>query len=128
MKRMSAAKRFRSSEMRHVVQPNGNLLIIANNEDRSLLADAYRTTSPYSRAEMLISEAFHEVLTFIAPENIGALTEAPILCDDVDFPDDANGFVPYDETSRVWWFPNYMVTDPWEELKNKGRVEFTLAK
>jgi hypothetical protein len=28
----------------------------------------------------------------------------------------------------VFWFPNYMIEDPFETLRNRGRVEFTEAE
>jgi hypothetical protein len=114
--------------MRHTVLPNGNLMLTASNTDRSALAEAYRLRGYYG-AEMLISEAFHELLTFIQPEHIGALTDAPILTDDADYSDEAmarGGPVPHDDVA-VWWFPDYMVIDPWAELTRKGRVVFTKA-
>lgn len=60
----------------------------------------------------------------VAPEMIGALTEAPIVSDDVSFDDDGK----IDHIGRVWWFPNYMVECPVETLAEKGSVIFTLAK
>jgi hypothetical protein len=61
----------------------------------------------------------------VEPEWIGALTDAPILSDGLNYPDDGGpAVVP---GSSVWWFPDYMVRDPWEELAREGRVVFTLA-
>jgi len=115
--------------MNHKILANGNLLITASGAERSCLAAAYRDRD-YYQAEMLVSEAFHEILVFIRPENIGALTDAPILTDDADYSDEAmlaGGPVPA-EGANVWWFPDYAVCDPWEELKNRGRVVFTKAE
>lgn len=110
--------------MRHVILPNGDLKLLAGNVDRSTLA--YELSESYSRAEMLISEAFHEILTFIPPENIGALTEAPILADDAEYCSDAFGYVVPPE-ANVWYFPDYAVRCPWEELSRKGYVVFQKA-
>jgi hypothetical protein len=104
---------------------NGNLVIKASNSVRAALADAYRSRGYYA-AEFRVAEHLHEVMYFIPPENIGALTDSPILSPDVEYPDDARGPVPYGDTP-VYWFPNYMVQDPWAELRNTGRVVFTRA-
>ena len=107
--------------------PNGNLLLTADNETRSDLAHAYRSGG-YPRAESDVQDGLHEVFAFIAPEDIGALTEAPILTpyDECEFPDDGHGFTPL-PGAPVYWFPDHAVRDPWQELARKGRVEFQCA-
>jgi hypothetical protein len=57
----------------------------------------------------------------VPPEDIGALTSAPILSDDVER-DDQGKLV---RCGHVWWFPEYAVTSELEELMEKGCVEFT---
>lgn len=118
--------------MRCTVLPNGDLRITACNEVRAGLAQAYRDGGYYG-AESLAIECIREALPgyspeLIPPENIGALTDAPIIADDADFlcSADGYGFVPCPE-SRIWWFPNYAIIDPWEELKNRGVVVFDRA-
>lgn len=111
--------------MRHVVQSDGSLLILADNADRSELADRYRSGGCMA-AEFAVAELLHERLTFIPPENIGALTDAPILTDDPDYSNCGNMPSIHPE-SLVWWYPNYAVSDPWEELRNHGRVVFAAA-
>lgn len=111
------------------ILPNGDLRITADNATRAGLAEAYRSGG-YYEAESLMLEfmrnGWNEMpLDIIPPENIGALTDAPILAE-AEYPDDGGGPVPYPE-SPVWWFPDYCIIDPWEELKNKGRVIFDRA-
>lgn len=62
---------------------------------------------------------------FLQPEQIGALTAAPILTDDVIFDDEGNGDIK--ELGRVFWFPNYQILDPVRVLAEKGSVDFDLA-
>lgn len=105
----------------------GNTLIItADNAARADLADAYRSGGSF-RAEQEVSEGLHEKWEFISPEDIGALTDAPILCDcdGMDYTDDGERIIRND--AKVAWFPNYMVTDAWASLRNTGRVAFTIA-
>lgn len=62
--------------------------------------------------------------TSVAPEWIGALTDAPIVTNDFTLSDSGETTVH----GRVWWFPNYCVEDPIETLVDTGRVVFTYAK
>ncbi len=114
--------------MRGIILLNGNLKIVAGNSDRSELAYACRQS--YAKAKQEIADALLDRFTFIAPEAIGALTEAPILTNDPDYSEETmgvcNGPAPHTDAS-VWWFPNYMITDPWAELAHTGKVIFTKA-
>lgn len=111
--------------MNHKVLANGDLLLTAGNADRSALAEQCR--KGYYQAECHIAECYHERLYFVSPESIGALTDAPILCDDMDYSDCQLSAVPQAD-ARVWWFPDYMVRDPWQELARYGRVRFSRAE
>lgn len=105
------------------------LVITASNDGRATLADLYREGRGYNGAESELAEAFHEAYEFVRPEDVpGAMTAAPILvdADDVLHPD--NGEILILPRSRVFWFPDYCVEDPYETLKNRGRVEFVEAK
>jgi hypothetical protein len=101
----------------------GNLVITADNEGRRDLAEAY-AAGGYDRAEMEVAESIvpNSELMFIPPEQVGALTGSPIL-GEAAWTDDGG----MDVYGAVFWFPDYMVRDPWEELKNKGRVVFINA-
>ena len=59
----------------------------------------------------------------VQPEDVGALTDAPIISDGVSHPDSGRVAV----WGNVWWFPNYQVTDPIEVLRRDGRVVFEAA-
>lgn len=58
-------------------------------------------------------------LSWVHPEDIGALTDSPIFSDGA--PDDDGN---YSDDDQFFWFPEYMVTDPIEELATKGKVVF----
>lgn len=104
---------------------DGFLKITADNESRNDLKQFYIPDSGgiihgYPKAEDYVIESLHDNFYFVLPEQIGALTSAPIFTDDLDIDDD--GKVAY--VGDVFWYPNYMLIDPWEELKNKGYVVF----
>lgn len=115
--------------MNYKILENGDLLLTADNWDRATLTEAFLEDGYYG-AEQVVAEGYHERLYFIRPEAIGALTDSPILTDGADYSDEAmehDGPLPYADAA-VWWFPNYMVQDPWRELASKGRVVFTRAQ
>lgn len=101
------------------------LKLSADNEARSELAHIVREYGD-ARAESFIAEALHERWEFVRPEEVGALTSAPILaeCDGI-VRDEADGSLV--ECGRVAWFPDYCIRDPWQELARTGRVVFAIA-
>jgi hypothetical protein len=93
----------------------GDLVFTADNEARGELAYAYRQGG-YFRAEMDVLDAVcGGDICRAYPEDVGALTNSPLF--------EGGSF----EKPSYWWFPNYQITDPWNELKNKGRVVFSKA-
>lgn len=111
-----------------VILPNGDLKITANNEARRMIADGARSYG-YNGAEQVVGELLHELYEFVRPEDIGALTDAPILCgsDDCYYADDGE-FTLHDAGNvPVYWFPDYCIRDPWEELRSKGYVIFSVV-
>jgi hypothetical protein len=107
----------------------GLLIITASNDGRAELAAAYNDPKygGYSRAEGVIAEGLHEAYEpWDADDAPDAwLCSAPFMidCDGISYPDNGQRVV-YAGTP-VFYFPNYMVEDPWETLKNKGRVIWT---
>lgn len=60
----------------------------------------------------------------VPPEDIGALTSAPILSDEVERDD--NGEIT--KVGAVYWFPDYAVTCELDVLADNGEVFFPAAK
>ena len=109
--------------IRAILRDN-TVLLTADNESRAELADAYRAGG-YYHAESYVAEQLHEKWEFVRPEEVGALTDPPIIaeCDGIERDDDGE----LTAVGKVAWFPNYMVADPWEALRNRGRVVLALA-
>src|SRR5687767_457297 len=57
---------------------------------------------------------------WIAPEEIGALTDAPILSDSVERDDQGRLM----KVGDVYWFPNYQVESAVQTLHDTGKVTF----
>ena len=62
--------------------PSGALLITANNSARAEIADAF-ALGGYPRADLTVLDHIcGNGLSAVAPEALGALTEAPIIAED----------------------------------------------
>lgn len=99
------------------------LTLEIDEQDRDILADAMN--EGYDRAEMMVAEALHESYDFVRPEHVGALTDSPLLCasEDAHLNDEGTGLANLEAV--IYWYPNYMVQDPWDMLIATGRVVFT---
>ena len=114
--------------MHHIIEPNGNLTFIADAqsmEDLQRIKDRVGGNDAAFLDQMLDEFGFvgNGKLYGISPENIGALTEAPMLSDDVEHDDTGSVNV----RGKVWYYPHYMLFDFAQALLDDGRVTFRLA-
>ena len=73
--------------------------------------------------------ALHEVLeydtcngwTFDTLDRLGALSEAPFLSEECGLGDNGQ----YENVGKIYYYNNYMLYDPLEEILNEGYVIFT---
>ena len=102
---------------------DSNLEILLNENGRSNFDTIQKV-----RDAQGINEALYALLEdhlcngweMVPPEDIGALTAAPILSDEIVRDD--NGRVV--EAGHVYWYPDYAVLDEIEELRDKLRLLF----
>lgn len=67
-------------------------------------------------------------LSWVAPENIGALTDAPILSESCgDCGSHTGGKMIYPADAEFFYFDAYMLRSPLVDLRDKGRVFFNKA-
>lgn len=113
--------------MNTTILPNGNLRLTADNATRAYIADEIR----HGRRNHVIFELLeHEICNGgFTPFDAGdanpfvGLTSAPCIAESMDVPDDGERVI----VGRLWWFPDYMIRDEIEELRDRGRVDFHLA-
>jgi hypothetical protein len=102
------------------------LIVTASNDGRAELADAYERNG-YRGAEDTLAEYFHEAYEIREADDApdAWLCSAPFMidCYGISYPD--NGQLVVYAGTPVFYFPHYMVEDPWETLKNTGRVIWT---
>jgi len=107
--------------------PNGNLLIKATKEAREEFGKFGKElrNKPEDNAlyDLMEDIACNSSWSLVRPEFIGALTSAPIICDDVEFGDDGNE----QANGKIWWHEAYQIESTIEKIF-KGGCEFQLAK
>jgi hypothetical protein len=99
---------------------NKNLHIVLNKDIENLDEDFSNINSD-DALEMLLEDHFCNGFEWVKPEDIGALTDAPIFSDDALYDDQGNLI----ECGHVWWYPDYQIFDPVAELFKNGEIVFT---
>ena len=77
----------------------------------------------YQLAGDVFEYAICNGLSWVAPEDIGAMTDSLIFSDSTPHDDGV-----YAADANFYWFPNYQVECPIETLTQMGRVVFTKAE
>lgn len=115
--------------MKHTVTPNGHLQIGFSDPDdaevvRQLL-ERHGGDDVGFLSDLLDSTGWEPngQLYLVKPEEIGALTQAPIIADDLVLGEHCE----VQAIGDVWWFPNYMVEHFGQTLLKHGSVTFTHA-
>jgi hypothetical protein len=102
-------------------QAGGNLRIVLLEEARESVQEiAAKEIDADSKLAETIEWQLSNGWSLLRPEDIGALTEAPILSEEADF--DNQGTAR--NVGTVYWYPQYDVFDPVAKLLENGYVEF----
>lgn len=102
-------------------QTNGKLRIVLLDEERASVQEiAAKEITADSKLAETIEWQLCNGWSMLRPEDIGALTEAPILSEEADF--DNQGVAH--NVGTVYWYPQYDVSDPVEKLLANGYVDF----
>jgi hypothetical protein len=102
---------------------NGDLEITLTDEGRAEFDDILAEQEKHGSMQALCELLEYQLCNgwdWVRPEEIGALTNAPILSEEVDRDDQGD----LKSVGRVYWFPDYMVTDEIEELQKTGKIVF----
>lgn len=89
--------------------PQLELLLHATADERDTLVRAPSYREQESEVATRIREHGYE---FVAPGYLCALTDSPIIGKEGDY----------------WWFPRYMIENPWETLGRTGQVCFMSSR
>lgn len=111
------------------ILPNGNLRIaLTDTASRDLIKDLLDTHG--DNDTLLLANLLEDTgwqpngrLHLVAPEQISALTDAPIVADELGIADDGT----VDHVGKVWWYPSYMLKNFARVLLEDGSVVFTAA-
>lgn len=100
----------------------GDLVITASAEAREAIKDALEQERPLQEIEFeTLEPLINNGLDWISPEQVGALTNAPMLCDGDPVPDSTNS----DGPGNVWAFMDYELRSFAEDLRDEGRAVWT---
>jgi len=108
------------------VLPNGNLCIELTDEGKEEIEDLWSNHPEWNDYDILRELIEHQLCngwSWLNPEDVGALTEAPILSDGASYDDDG----AMEVYGKVWWYPNYMVDELSVVLHDDGKLIFELA-
>ncbi len=103
---------------------NKNLKLVLTEEGREKLEDLIKE----EKIELEILEDLLEYnscngqITFVLPNEIGALTDSIILSTDYEYKNEESEERNY---YNIFWFPNYMVVNLAEKLLEDGQLIFT---
>lgn len=110
----------------HEVMADGRLKIKLPTEERENLREMIEDAKANRKGDILgdvIETMLANGFQWIAPEQVGALTDAPMISDEAEC-DDHGDLV---KIGRVFYFADYQVHDPVEVLYEKGEVIFDVA-
>ena len=133
-------------QLKHEILPNGNLKISADAEDLAELRRWREDDDTEFASDRVLHDAFEHMicnseLDWVNPEQIGALTEAPILgifgetkpardcgpnCREVGGWPDENGVhtLWVEPVERAWAYLDYALRSPLEDIARYGYVVF----
>ncbi|WP_341744659.1 hypothetical protein [Azonexus hydrophilus] len=114
--------------MHHIIEPNGNLTLVVDDDDCCEFLDIRDNTRGSDHgflADLLEAFGFstNARLFPVMPQQVGALTDAPMLTDDLEYEEGGEVTV----RGRLWWFPAYELKSISDIMSRSGRVTFTLA-
>ena len=105
--------------------PNGNLRISLLEDQRDSVQEiAAKEITADSKLAETIEWQLGEGWSFVRPEEIASLTDAPILTEEIDTDDQGNVLW----VGTVYWYPQYDVSDPIAKLLEDGYVDFQRGK
>lgn len=109
------------------ILPNGNLRVTAGNETRTYIKENERRGYWGCLADIFEQHSCNGSFT---PFDAGrgdpfvGLTSAPCVAESMNYEDDGSNTIE----GRCWWFPDYCIRDPLDELKTRGVTIFKLAE
>jgi hypothetical protein len=103
--------------------PDGNLHIHLNRNGRRHFAEIREEQAAVGTSAALcalLEDHLANGWEMVPPEDLGALTAAPILSDEITRDDQGR----LTEAGRVYWYPDYAVRDEIEELRRHLTILF----
>lgn len=104
---------------------SGALLVTADNHAREFIAEELRNGRDYwgiwaDLFEPYSTNGSYEPFDAGRANPFVGLTSAPCIAESMAVRDDGTREIE----GRLWWFPDYCIRDPLDELKARGRTVF----
>ena len=107
------------------ILPDGNLKITLTPEGKIELTDLISNPHPdqwdFITLQNIVEYQLCNGWAWLEPESVEALTESPILSQDVSYDD--NGDI--ETVGDIFWYPNYQVENLAEKLLENGYLIFS---
>jgi hypothetical protein len=104
--------------LRHNINKNGDLVISVDKSEQAELRSRFKYEPDFNSDDTMYDILEHLIcnseLEFCTPEDIGALTDAPILCI-------RNG---KEKIGKAWGFMNYQIRSVQQDLAEEGYAIF----
>lgn len=119
---MNSKQILKSNYLTFRLLSGGDLKITATKEGRELIRRQKEDNSVIGIwLDLLEETSCNGSYCYVHPEKIGALTDSPIITNDLSYDD--NGEVDF--IGSTWWLPNYMVMDELKMLVQRKSVIFS---
>ena len=105
------------------INSEGNLEITATEKGKEYIDENCDFNPEYIWENLLESHSTNGSWNLVDHENIGALTDAPIIADISPVTND-NGEIVYYDNTQFFWFPEYETIDELEKHLNNETVIF----
>ena len=105
------------------IQDDQSLKIILDQDARVDVQDILDNNSPIIALQDVLEDYVCNGWGLYYGEQLGQMTDSPFICEDSVLDDDGRVTI----FGRAWWYPNYQILCPVEQLLKNGEVVFTLA-
>jgi len=109
---------------------NGDLKITLDDVERAELAETMATANRnwwsifHEMFEPYFTNGSYEPFDAGDADPFVGLSSAPCIAEAMDYPDNA----PREIIGDFWYYADYMIRDPLEDLRDMGETTFTLAR
>lgn len=107
--------------MRFQIEANGNLTLKMESEDGAVIQQFLSIWHDDHLVLARLLEETNSKFQAVTPDQVGALTDAPMLTDEIEYKNEGDGI---GIVGTVWWYPQYEHKSFMSELVKNKQVTF----